>query len=113
MQQAEVHPQCLRRQVEAECHQYAAAYEPPENGETLGAPRSKEEVSANIEDMASLVVAPISRRVRLKRRFAGGLRSPLNIDFRDCHEAISLVENITRYRSRHGHAPLTRHAAHQ
>lgn len=58
MQQAEVHPQCLRRQVEAECHQYAAAYEPPEKSETLGAPWSKEEVSANVEDMASLVVAP-------------------------------------------------------
>jgi hypothetical protein len=60
MQQSEVDPMRLRRQVEAEFLQYAATYEPPERGETLGVPWGKEKVSAAVEDMATLLVDPYS-----------------------------------------------------
>lgn len=58
MQQSEVDPRQLRRQVEAEFIQYAMHYEPPRPGETLGSPWSKAKVSDEVESMATLLVDP-------------------------------------------------------
>lgn len=58
MQQSEVDPKQLRRNVEAEFLRYAATYVPPPPGETVGVPWSKEKVGAEVEKMASLIVEP-------------------------------------------------------
>ena len=58
MQQSEVDPKQLRRNVEAEFLRYAATYIPPPPGETVGVPWSKEKVDAEVEKMASLIVEP-------------------------------------------------------
>lgn len=58
MQQSEVDPKQLRRNVEAEFLRYAATYVPPPPGETVGVPWSKEKVDAEVEKMASLIVEP-------------------------------------------------------
>lgn len=60
MQQSEVDPQSLRRQVEAEFLQYAVGYEISEPSETLGTPWGKARVSSAVEDMATLIAAPYS-----------------------------------------------------
>lgn len=58
MQQSEVDPRNLRRQVEAEFLEYAATYEPPDAGETLGVPWSRDRVSEEAEKIAALLVDP-------------------------------------------------------
>ncbi|MEO6292182.1 MAG: hypothetical protein ABIO88_06120 [Burkholderiaceae bacterium] len=58
MQHSEVDPRQLRRQVEAEFLRYAARYESPDHGETLGAPWSRTKVSDEVESMATLLVEP-------------------------------------------------------
>jgi hypothetical protein len=81
MKQAEVHPQRLRRQVEAEFLQFAATYKSPERGETLGAPWRKEKVSAAVEEMVLLVIDPYhveydsSDDVQRPEDRIGGIRS--------------------------------------
>lgn len=58
MQQSEVDPKQLRRNVEAEILRYAATYVPPPPGETIGVPWNKERVDAEVEKMASFIVEP-------------------------------------------------------
>ena len=58
MQQSEVDPKQLRRNVEVEFLRYAATYVPLLPGETVGIPWSKEKVDAEVEKMASLIVEP-------------------------------------------------------
>jgi len=58
MEQSEVDPKQLRRNVEAEFLCYAATYVPPPPGETIGVSWSKEKVDAEVEKMASLIVDP-------------------------------------------------------
>jgi hypothetical protein len=58
MQQFEVDPQQLRRKVEADFLQHAVTYEPPPPGHAVGAPWSKERVSAEVDGMATLLVEP-------------------------------------------------------
>lgn len=58
MQQSEVHPKQLRRNVEAEFLRYAVTYVPSPPGETVGVPWGKEKVDAEVEKMASLIVEP-------------------------------------------------------
>lgn len=58
MQQSEVNPRQLRRNVEADFLRYAAIYVPTPPGETLGTPWSKEKVDEEVERMASLIVGP-------------------------------------------------------
>lgn len=58
MQQLEVDPRQLRRQVEAEFLRHAVTYEPPSEGQSVGTPWGKERVDAEVEGMATLLVEP-------------------------------------------------------
>jgi hypothetical protein len=58
MQQSEVDPKQLRRNVEAEFLRYATAYIPPTLGEPVGLSWSKEKVDAEVEKMATHIVEP-------------------------------------------------------
>jgi hypothetical protein len=58
MQQLEVDPRQLRRQVEAEFRRHAITYEPPPSGHSVGTPWSKERMDAEVEGMTTLLVEP-------------------------------------------------------